>query len=97
MDDYLKNIESQLESLKSHVEDMRDEHDDIWDKDADALKFAIDVIKDLRKGYKLCNLDEALEVIAQFAWKNHSKYGADVISLNDVTKILKDYCKLNEG
>jgi hypothetical protein len=93
----LTDIINQLESLKCHVEDMLDSEDSIWQKDAEALTVAIDIINKLNDGYKLCRINEALEVIGQLAWKNHSKYGADVISLNDVTKILKDYCKLNEG
>ena len=94
MDEYIKKMETQLESLKAHVEDMSDADGDVWSDDSEALKFSIDVVSDLRKGYRLCNVSEALEVIGQIAWKNHSKYGADVIELNDVVRIIQDACKL---
>lgn len=96
MDEYLKNVEIQLESYKAHAEDMSAISDDVFGKDADALKFAIDIVKDLRKGYKLCKVNEVLEVIGQLAWKNHSKYGADVVELNDIVKVIQDGCKLGD-
>ena len=94
MDEYLKNVEKQLESYKAHAEDMISVSGDVWSKDVDSLRFAIDVVDDLRKGYKLCRVDEVLEVIAQICWKNHDKYGADVIDLENVAKIIRDGCKL---
>jgi hypothetical protein len=96
MDEYIKKMEAQLESLKAHVEDMSEADGDVWSDDSEALKFSIDVVSDLRKGYKLCKVNEVLEVIGQLAWKNHSKYGADVVELNDIVKVIQDGCKLGD-
>ena len=92
MDEYIKKMEAQLESLKAHVEDMSEADGDVWSDDSEALRFSIDVVSDLR----LCKVNEVLEVIGQLAWKNHSKYGADVVELNDIIKVIQDGCKLGD-
>ena len=90
--DNLTDIINQLESLKCHVEDMIDS-EELWQKDAEALTVAIDVTKKLNDGYKLCRINEALEVLGQIAWKNHSKYGKDLIDVNDVVSIIREACE----
>lgn len=90
--DNLTDIINQLESLKCHVEDMLDSEDSIWQKDAEALTVAIDVTKKLNDGYKLCRINEALEVLGQIAWKNHSKYGKDLIDISEVVNIIREAC-----
>lgn len=89
--DNLTDIINQLESLKCHVEDMLDS-EELWQKDAEALTVAIDVTKKLNDGYKLCRINEALEVLGQIAWKNHSKYGKDLIDISDVVNIIREAC-----
>lgn len=87
----LTDIINQLESLKCHVEDMLDS-EELWQKDAEALTVAIDVTKKLNDGYKLCRINEALEVLGQIAWKNHSKYGKDLIDISEVVNIIREAC-----
>ena len=89
--DNLTDIINQLESLKCHVEDMLDS-EELWQKDAEALTVAIDVTKKLNDGYKLCRINEVLEVIGQIAWKNHSKYGKDLIDISEVVNIIREAC-----
>lgn len=87
----LTDIINQLESLKCHVEDMLDS-EELWQKDAEALTVAIDVTKKLNDGYKLCRINEALEVLGQIAWKNHSKYNKDLIDISEVVNIIREAC-----
>lgn len=89
--DNLTDIINQLESLKCHVEDMLDS-EELWQKDAEALTVAIDVTKKLNDGYKLCRINEALEVLGQIAWKNHSKYNKDLIDISEVVNIIREAC-----
>ncbi len=89
--EYLIEIINQLELLKVHVEDMMGS-EELWQKDAEALQYAIDLIKQLNSGYKLCKTDEVINVAVQLAWKNHSKYGKDLIDISEVVNIIREAC-----